>query len=408
MGGAAGSRTPSDLSRMDSFPATRDAALSRLEEFLPLVSCYGARRNFVARGHENVSRLSAAIRHRLLSEEEVIRAVLAVHDFAGAEKFVQEVLWRTYWKGWLEQRPGVWLDYSAGLRGDVVADVAGRMQAVQEGRSGCAAMDGFARELVETGYLHNHARMWWASYWIHVCCLPWRYGAGFFLRHLLDGDAASNTLGWRWVAGIQTKGKPYLVRASNVAKYGPELDRTGIDLLAEDRRPVVVKDAADVARRGIAPEEEPSPNQAHGRLALLLHDEDLSVETSEVAACRPDALGIFMPHLANGGDSPRARWLAEARADASARASDVFGRPCEALVDGPTLAQWVGQQQLGELVLMRPCVGPLRDQLEPSLAAVKREGVAVVEQRRPWDRRLFPLAQTGFFPFWHQARKLLR
>jgi deoxyribodipyrimidine photo-lyase len=65
------------------------------------------------------------------------------------------------------------------------------------------------QELVETGYLHNHARMWFASIWIFTLRLPWELGADFFLRHLLDGDAASNTLSWRWVAGLHTKGKHY-------------------------------------------------------------------------------------------------------------------------------------------------------------------------------------------------------
>ena len=66
------------------------------------------------------------------------------------------------------------------------------------------------KELKETNYLHNHARMWFASIWIFTLDLPWQLGAEFFMKHLYDGDAASNTLGWRWVAGIQTQGKNYL------------------------------------------------------------------------------------------------------------------------------------------------------------------------------------------------------
>ena len=81
-------------------------------------------------------------------------------------------------------------------------------------------MDRIARELIQTGYLHNHARMWWASFWIHAEGLPWELGADVFFRHLLDADPASNTLSWRWVAGLQTAGKTYLVRLSNLQKYG--------------------------------------------------------------------------------------------------------------------------------------------------------------------------------------------
>jgi deoxyribodipyrimidine photo-lyase len=77
------------------------------------------------------------------------------------------------------------------------------------GQTGLTCFESWVTELVETGYLHNHARMWFASIWILTLGLPWRLGAVFLYRHLLDGDAASNTLGWRWVAGLQTRGKPY-------------------------------------------------------------------------------------------------------------------------------------------------------------------------------------------------------
>ena len=87
------------------------------------------------------------------------------------------------------------------------------------GETGIDCFDAWADELVRTGYLHNHARMWFASIWIFTLQLPWTLGADFFLRHLIDGDPASNTLAWRWVAGIQTKGRPYIARASNIAKF---------------------------------------------------------------------------------------------------------------------------------------------------------------------------------------------
>ena len=87
------------------------------------------------------------------------------------------------------------------------------------GQTGIECFDTWARELTTTGYLHNYARMWFASIWIFTLKLPWQLGPDFFLRHLLDGDTASNTLSWRWVAGLQTVGKTYLARAANISRY---------------------------------------------------------------------------------------------------------------------------------------------------------------------------------------------
>ncbi|MGY3448871.1 FAD-binding domain-containing protein [Bradyrhizobium sp. USDA 4353] len=184
--------------------ATREAGLAQLQAVLPrLGRAYAAGRN-----HDHgpgrpqaVSGLSPWIRRRLVTEEEVVRAAVAAHGGA-ADKFVEEVIWRSYFKGWLERRPQVWAQYVQGRDTDLArlaADGAlqARVAAAEAGRTGLDCFDAFAQELVATGTLHNHARMWFASLWIFTLRLPWRLGADFFLRHLLDGDPASNTLGWR-------------------------------------------------------------------------------------------------------------------------------------------------------------------------------------------------------------------
>ena len=206
-------------------PPTRTEALDRLRAFLPHAGRdYAARRNYDLPGHPHVSLLSPYLRHRLITETEVLEATLARFSLSTAEKFVQEVFWRTYWKGWLEMRPGVWVDYRTGVRAalDRVQTEAGLRrdwEAACSGDTGIDAFDHWARELTATGYMHNHARMWFASIWIFTLRLPWQLGADFFLRHLLDGDPASNTLSWRWVAGLQTRGKHYLARPGNIARY---------------------------------------------------------------------------------------------------------------------------------------------------------------------------------------------
>src|SRR6056297_2344287 len=206
-------------------PPTREEGLRRLAAFIPKSGRdYAARRNFDLPGHPHVSGLSPYIRHRLVTEEEALRAILGRYALSTAEKAVQEVFWRTYWKGWLELRPEIWTDYRRGVRAalDRIRTETGlrlNWEAACRGETGIDGFDHWARELAATGYLHNHARMWFASIWTFTLRLPWELGADFFLRHLLDGDPASNTLGWRWVAGIQTRGKTYAARPANIARY---------------------------------------------------------------------------------------------------------------------------------------------------------------------------------------------
>ena len=172
----------------------------------------------------NVSQLSKYISHRVIDEYDVVRATLGVSTYERAEKFIQEVFWRVYWKGWLEHRPTVWSDFVAFDQQDKLSSQKENKNylAAINGETGIECFDFWAQELRNTNYLHNHARMWFASIWIFTLGLPWQAGAQFFLKHLLDGDAASNTLGWRWVAGIQTMGKCYLARAENISKFTGE------------------------------------------------------------------------------------------------------------------------------------------------------------------------------------------
>ena len=202
--------------KMTNFPPTRAAGLARLEAFVPHAGRdYAEGRNFDT-APRAVSLLSPYLRHRLVTEREVVAAVVAAHGLNAAEKFVQEVLWRTYWKGWLMLRPSVWARFEAGRD---AAQRSAEVLAAEAGETGIDCFDAWARELVATGYLHNHARMWFASIWIFTLRLPWELGADFFLRHLIDGDPASNTLSWRWVAGLQTAGKTYLATAENIARF---------------------------------------------------------------------------------------------------------------------------------------------------------------------------------------------
>ena len=206
-----------------NFETTRAKAIEKLDRFVERnLSDYSKLRNFDfgPDKRSNVSCLSPYITHGVLNEVEIIKKSLAKYSFNKNEKFIQEVLWRTYWKGWLELRPSVWSDYIISLNSirEKYKENINYLRAI-EGKTNIECFDEWVKELKTHNYLHNHTRMWFASIWIFTLDLPWQLGAEFFLKHLYDGDAASNTLGWRWVAGIQTQGKHYLASEWNIKKF---------------------------------------------------------------------------------------------------------------------------------------------------------------------------------------------
>ena len=206
-----------------NFEPSRAKALDKLNYFVENnLSEYSKLRNFDfgPENRSNISCLSPYITHGIIDEKEVIKKSLSKFSFSKNEKFIQEVLWRTYWKGWLELRPSVWNDYLIELNKirDEFKDNQNYLNAI-EGKTNIECFNQWVNELKDNNYLHNHARMWFASIWIFTLELPWQLGAEFFMQHLYDGDAASNTLGWRWVAGIQTQGKHYLASEWNIKKF---------------------------------------------------------------------------------------------------------------------------------------------------------------------------------------------
>ena len=205
------------------FEASKAAALNRLNNFVEKnLSEYSKLRNFDfgPENRTNISGLSPYITHGVINEKEVIKKSLSKFSFLKNEKFIQEVLWRTYWKGWLELRPNVWTDYLVELNKirEEYKDNQNYKNAI-DGKTNIECFNYWVTELKENNYLHNHTRMWFASIWIFTLELPWQLGAEFFMQHLYDGDSASNTLGWRWVAGIQTQGKHYLANEWNIKKF---------------------------------------------------------------------------------------------------------------------------------------------------------------------------------------------
>ena len=202
------------------FAGGRQPAVERLATIDP--EGYGRTRNNLTGA---VTRLSPWLRHGVLSLAEVRDAALArVRDPAHAVKFISELGWRDYWQRVVAARPeALWDELEepvAQLRdGSSANSVRAAMPAdITSARTGMACVDSFSRQLTETGWLHNHARMWLASWLVHVRQVPWQVGAAWFLEHLLDADPASNNLSWQWIAGTFSN-KPYIFNRKNLERF---------------------------------------------------------------------------------------------------------------------------------------------------------------------------------------------
>lgn len=388
------------------FPPSRTDALERLSHFVPRAGqSYAFGRNTdPGPNHQGaVSRLSPYLRYRFITEQDVVAQVLAQHSLTAAEIFLQEVLWRTYWKGWLEMRPSVWLRFLEEhdrLRESFPNQRA--LLAAEQGLTGLDCFDHWARELVETGYLHNHARMWFASIWIFTLRLPWALGADFFLRHLLDADAASNTLSWRWVAGLQTPGKTYLATPENISRFTN--GRFAPKGLAQE--------AIALSEAPIGPAKDLRPLRAYDRSQpslLLITHEDMHPESifghddniKSVVFANDGAL-----LWGNGAQD----FITASSHETAARSSAYFRCQVATIsrLDTNALVEAARRDNLRQIVTAYAPVGPVADtlaQLAPALAA---EGIALVEMRRPWDSAFWPHAKKGFFPFKAHIPTILR
>ena len=386
------------------FMPTRQAGEEQMKRFIPKMGrAYTDRRNFDrgAGQHRDVSMLSPFIRHRLVLEQEAIAQALQAHGPDGAEKFIQEVIWRSYFKGWLERRSQVWEFYRTGLDDDLQALERDRglrqnVEAAEAAKTGLDYFDAWAEELVETGYLHNHARMWFASIWIFTLGLPWRLGADFFLRYLLDGDPASNTLGWRWVSGLHTRGKPYHAQDWNIAKF--------TNRRFEPRR----GDLADVVESLEAQEPDGlptvqllrTPNPPKPKIPSLLlitaddcRPEDLDLDRYYIVG----NLTLASSHLRSPQSVSEAVQEFEAGALADTAARQQY--PHQLLrasvpSDLARIAEGAGAKQIITAYIPE---GYLRDWINEAAPPLDAAGISFTELRRPWDELIWPHATAGFF-----------
>jgi deoxyribodipyrimidine photo-lyase len=349
----------------ETYIPTLAAARARIAAFRP--GAYARTRNAIDGA---VSGLSPYITHGFVSLADVLAGVAARHELDVQHKFVYELGWRAYFRHvWHQRGDGILRSLHDGPLSDVA--YANELPAdVRNGCTGVPAIDEAVRTLYATGMLHNHARMWLASYVVHLRKVHWRCGADWLYGHLLDGDLASNHLSWQWVAGTASH-KPYLFNAENVARYAPapwhspgsviDASYESLDRLA--RRPTSTPAGAAQEPQVMEPPPRvdpphgvdtasPDPALVKGRDVWLVHPWNLG----ELPALPPDTqvLGVFVAdfHRAWPWSERRWRFVSERMAaltlhrwygDAAMLGVALAGARRVRSVDEPHLSPWLAR-----------------------------------------------------------------
>lgn len=389
---------PSQVEQIE-FTPTRESGLARLDKFTSRAGRhYAAQRNYDLGPNDrsNVSALSPWIRHGLISEIDVLERVLAKHSYPAAEKFVQEVLWRSYFKGWLEHRPSVWSQYCKD-RDILLSEGPSKTyyDAIQ-GRTGIDCFDHWVIELQTTGYLHNHARMWFASIWIFTLRLPWQLGADFFMQNLLDGDPASNTLSWRWVGGLHTVGKTYLARPDNIAtftdgRFNPLGLSTVAESLFEDQPPT---------KQNIRFFDQVATQNS----VLLVTEDNVQPQVSQPKLQSVIALNCARERSPNGVNPVVDNFVQGALLNGYYEASRI-ATP-DTLID--CLIDETQRTGIKDIVTEYAPIGPVADVLRKIIPVLTSQGIRLTQVSRRYDQATWPHASKGFFALKKEIPAILK
>ncbi len=360
-----------------TFAPTCAAAQARIAAVRP--AAYARTRNAIDGA---VSGLSPYITHGFVSLTDVLTGVAARHALDAQHKFVYELGWRAYFRHvWQHRGEGILRSLHEGplpedaYAREVPADL-------REGRTGVPVIDEAVHALYATGMLHNHARMWLASYGVHVRKVHWRAGADWLYGHLLDGDLASNHLSWQWVAGTASR-KPYLFNAENVARFAPAawhspgsvidvpydvLDRIAreagvnapgtrhVGTVAPARTALAATSPLEPCLRADPPEDlgavTPAPALVKGRDIWLVHPWNLG--TLPALAADTLVLGLFVSDFHRAWPWSERRWrfvgtrMGELtahcwRGDAATIGAALAGARSVRSIDEPHLAPWLAR-----------------------------------------------------------------
>ena len=369
---------------------SKSEALSQMHSFVESkADRYQAMRNYDFGKLENnfVSGLSPAISRRIITEEVFLKTILSSFSFNKVEKLIQEICWRTYWKGYLENRSQIWTNYLTDLVDLRYLKASREYENASKGETEIVCFNRWLNELVENGYLHNHTRMWFSSIWIHTLKLPWQLGAELFMKFLLDADPASNTLSWRWVAGNHTLGKTYLANPSNIKKY------TGGRLFPENqlaRKAVESNQDATIEISNMKIEKKRNPKFVD---CLLVHENDLSFENipeSKILLIQEKSL------LAYDRSKFVRQFIDDALIDCKNRITKQFDKEIQLLNFDRiyALKDLVTEREIKIIHTPYPAVGVLRDKI---LQIEKLVPVKIKFLFSKWDQAFWPYADRGFF-----------
>jgi len=372
------------------FPTKTSEIKEKFDEFINknLID-YGSKRNFdLGSPHTNVSTLSPYIGRRLISETDILDVAFQKFKPIKIEKFVQEIFWRTYWRGWLELHPIIWNEYEKKIR-DIKPPE----------KTGIKCFDHWTQELIETGYLHNHARMWYASIWIFTLNKNWIDGALFFQKNLLDWCPAVNTLSWRWVAGLQTIGKNYIARADNIYKF-TNYKYNPVNQLNETAPPL--ESQSSLNQQIIDKEFEKISFNDLDNIGLIINKNDFTLNSLlkkniDFKTClfKSDNPLINQSELIKSFDKNLYDEVLNNNKQISFAEND------------EELMEWILKFRIKNLIIPYESQGKYILNKKNILNKFTNKNVNVFFYLREWDRLAFPFAKKGFFPFKNKIPELL-
>ena len=373
------------------FPTKTSEIKEKFEEFINknLID-YSSKRNFdLGSPHTNVSTLSPYIGRRLISETDILDVAFQKFKPIKIEKFVQEIFWRTYWRGWLELHPIIWNEYEKKIR-DIKSPA----------KTGIKCFDYWTQELIETGYLHNHARMWYASIWIFTLKKDWMDGAIFFQKNLLDWCPAVNTLSWRWVAGLQTIGKNYIARADNIYKF-TNYKFNPVNELNETALPIEV--GSSLNQQIIDKEFKKISFDNLDNIGLIINKNDFTLNSLlekhiDFKTClfKSDNPVINQSELIKSFDKNLYGEVLNNNKQISFAEND------------EELIEWILKFKIKNLIIPYESQGKYILNKKNILNKFTNKNVNVFFYLREWDRLAFPFAKKGFFPFKNKIPELLK